>query len=126
MIALLFRLIWEWRPCLFTCLLFWVVAISGDFYYLSKHHALSEASWRIPCIVGGLFNALATLGNRGFMPVIGAKPGSFVSVWVKADGSHRFLFFVDRYAGCSVGDFLIFVGIGLALVIWITGKVWHA
>jgi hypothetical protein len=117
-ITLAARFIWQWKPNLWTCLLFWAVAIGFDILNIRRNPAVS---WRYFALLGVICNALVTLANGGFMPVLG-KSGSFISVWVKANTSHRLLFLADRFWGFSIGDFFILGALLSSLLFWTYGK----
>ena len=110
------RLVWQIRPNLFTCALFWATSFWWAFTRPSFHSDVSDWFGN----AGIAANALVTLANGGFMPVVGAK-GRF-SLWVVSDRHHRLLWLADRYKVgpfvFSVGDFLIFAGLAIGFAFY--------
>ena len=95
------RLLWQWKPGFFTCLIFWSVVGAG----LSYDHLQD-----LPLILGIASNALVTLANGGFMPVKGARRQRF-SLWVRSTKAHRLRGLGDNYKGFSIGDILLGVSV---------------
>ena len=112
------RVAWQIWPGLLTCSVFWGACLVSDAFSLS---ALSGGMLlsKILTTSGAGLNAVVTLANRGYMPVIG---GSHFSLWVTAKaGEHRLLWLADRFWGFSIGDFAILSGLFSTLLTqWIT------
>ena len=118
MLTLAFRVLWQWKPNLLTCAVFWGVAIGCEVVSICRH---PQTAWRYTALLGASCNALVTLANGGLMPVLGLH-GSPMAVWVKATSSHRLLWLADRFWGFSVGDFFIIGGLLSSLAYWLYGK----
>lgn len=124
MIALLFRILWQYYPSLWACALFWGVVALSEFLQIKR--GKRKLNWwsRTPMLMGAAMNAAVTLANDGRMPVLGDFHHS-ASVWVVGTGKHL-LFLCDRFNGgwiiLSLGDFFIFGGIALAILFSIFHK----
>lgn len=105
MILLVLRIVWQVYPGVFTCLAFWAVAL------ISGVH--DDAPGRWVWLTGTACNALVTLANGGYMPVLGPEGKNAFSLWVSGGESHRLLWLADRFWGFSIGDF--FIGAGLLI-----------
>lgn len=92
LIALGLRVVWQVKPFLLTCAIFWAFEIYAHLDSITNFSFIGT-----PGLVGLACNALVTLGNGGRMPVIGYSR-SF-SLWVKAYDlkKPRFLKLCDRY-----------------------------
>lgn len=111
------RVLWMVYPNLLTCALFWTTMLAWRI-------DARESNWANPVAVAGLaLNAVVTLANWGYMPVVGRGPEQSFSLWVTAAGSHHLLFLADYTAwwGFSIGDGLI-LGSWAALFLWWAGK----
>ena len=108
---------WEARPCLRTCLAFWIMTLGGDAAILALLAA--GGHWVAFTIVGVLavgsvLNAAVTVANGGFMPV--ARRFTAHSVWVPLRPHHRLAWLCDRYEdNYSLGDLLAGAVVPLAL-----------
>jgi len=108
------RMVWQRRPNLWTCGLFWGIALGSQI--ISWSFALSQ----ITITLGILSNAAVTLANGGFMPVAGHRRVNLRarSLWVQREGSQHLLFLADnfgtRFFRFSVGDVFILAGIVLS------------
>jgi hypothetical protein len=108
------RVLWQRRPNLWTCGLFWGVALASQ--VVGWSFALSQ----IAISVGIASNAAVTLANGGFMPVAGHRRVNLRarSLWVQREGSQHLLFLADNFGTSffrfSVGDVFILIGIILS------------
>lgn len=94
------RLSWQFWPGRVSCLAFWLV--------IATIH-IHSFDWTMAVATGGMaLNATVTLANGGFMP--GRSIQRTFSIWRRKEGG-RLLALGDNYAGCSVGDLLIFAGL---------------
>lgn len=112
MLALPFRILWQYYPNIWCCCLFWFVATGVQFW---GH----PAKYQEVAIVGLLCNAVVTIANGGKMPVIGWGSGTVLSVWRPAQPGDRFLMLCDRFWGFSIGDFMIIAGMLLMFFHWL-------
>jgi hypothetical protein len=98
MVGLVIRFAWyRRRPSILACAVFWTLMAIGC--------AIGPA-WLLP---GLLCNAAATLANGGYMPVYRKKYDWEPSgIHIRGKRSHRLQMLCDRFAGASIGDFLIF------------------
>ncbi len=107
------RMLWQIWPGLLTCSVFWGACLTSDAIKLPTLTGALLIS-KILTTSGAGLNAVVTLANRGYMPVIG---GSRFSLWVAASpGEHRLLWLADRFWGFSVGDFAIVLGMFSPLI----------
>jgi hypothetical protein len=112
MIVLALRVVWQFLPNIYTCLLFWAVVFAS----LALDH--SREPFRYVRLIGVMMNALVTIANGGFMPCVGTNY-SLISVWKPASLTPgRLLFLCDRFGGFSIGDFFIFGSLLLWLAAW--------
>ena len=109
------RLLWQRRPSLATCGLFWVIA--AVVITLGWTWDVSQGAF----VLGVLCNAAVTLANGGFMPVASHRKlaGPARSLWVQREDSQHLLFLGDNWGNnhirFSVGDTLLLIGIVLSL-----------
>jgi len=107
-------MLWQRRPNLWTCGLFWGIALASQI--IGWSFALSQ----ITITVGIASNAAVTLANGGFMPVAGHRRVNLRarSLWVQRAGSQHLLFLADNFGTSfirfSVGDVFILLGIILS------------
>lgn len=104
------RLLWHADPGVFRCLLFWAAAAAFQVVCLIR-------TSRVGCgigLAGILANAIATMSNGGFMPVLGETTRE--SVWVPLTAAHRLPWLCDVFWGWSVGDLLLITGMVVAIV----------
>jgi len=73
-------------------------------------------------LLGATLNATVILANGGFMPVVDETAETF-NIWVVATDKHNLLFLADRFAGFSLGDFIILSSIALRFCNWIVRKI---
>lgn len=66
--------------------------------------------------VGILTNATAILVNGGSMPVFGMEKAH--GVWHPVGETDRLLWLADRFGGASVGDIILGIAAGAALIVW--------
>jgi hypothetical protein len=106
------RILWQRRPGLPTCALFWGVS----FLVLIVFEWALLASQFL--IAGGILcNAAVTLANGGFMPVNVRRPmpSGARSLWVQRSSGQHLLFLADNFGNnvirFSVGDVLLLAGI---------------
>jgi hypothetical protein len=111
------RVLWQMRPNLGTCCLFWtaaflVIVVLG-WANVPSQYFLS---------LGIASNAAVTLANGGFMPVALHRRmrGPARSLWVQRTDSQRLLFLADNFGTnffrFSVGDVILFIGIVLSFL----------
>ena len=107
------RIFWQLWPCFLLCATFWGFMIGTDVYQLFHNFELA----RLITIIGVSSNALVTLANKGIMPVTG-NFGSPLSVWQPATKDSRLLLLADHSIlyGFSMGDFIIILGLLIAIV----------
>lgn len=110
------RLLWQQRPGLATCALFWGLAV------LLVGLGWTNDPSQFALVSGLSCNALVTLVNGGFMPVSAEsrRRGPARSLWVQRQTGQHLLFLADNFGNShvrfSVGDVLIAIGIILSLV----------
>jgi hypothetical protein len=107
------RLVWQRRPNIATCALFWAIS-----FFVVVVLEWSAAWSQFAVSAGILSNALVTLANGGFMPVAMRRRGlesRARSLWVQRQSGQRLLFLADNFGNdrirFSVGDVLLFIGI---------------
>jgi hypothetical protein len=116
LIILAGRLVWQRRPNLATCSLFWLIA-----FLFVVVLGWANAPSQYILTLGILSNALVTLANGGYMPVKAQRrlTGPARSLWVQRTSGQRLLFLADNFGNntirFSVGDALLLAGIILAL-----------
>jgi hypothetical protein len=87
--------------------LFWALWLTRQWISLfAHHHSVTYQLWAITVALGAGMNAAVMLANGGWMPVFD-KTTPAQGVWRPAEASDRLLFLADRFAGFSLGDFLI-------------------
>lgn len=111
---------WQWHPSLLSASLFWTVALTGLALHVvtapSRHRVVARAA----ICLGASLNAVVVLANDGFMPV---TSNHTYSVWVASnETAQRLLFLSDKYAGFSVGDFVIISGFVVLLMCWLVRR----
>jgi hypothetical protein len=110
------RLLWQRRPGLATCGLFWGIAFAG----VLEGWSLSASQFLLA--LGILCNALVTLANGGFMPVAAHRrlDSRARSLWVERQSGQKLLFLADnfgtRFLRFSIGDLFLLAGIVLAFL----------
>src|SRR5437660_1533401 len=87
------RLFWQRVPNLWTCALFWSIALVTNFI------GWSFAPSQLLIAAGILSNASVTLANGGFMPVAAHRRLNLRarSLWVQRQDSRRLLFLADNF-----------------------------
>ncbi len=109
------RVLWQRRPGLASCALFWACALV--FVLLGWSAAPSQ----FILVLGIASNASVTLANGGYMPVAAHRrlDGRTRSLWVQRHSGQRLLFLADnfgtRFVRFSVGDVLLLIGIVASL-----------
>lgn len=113
------RVLWQAYPGTSMCLLFWVMALADEPLRWSEMRQRRRWLYGLT-VLGGLGNAAATIANGGYMPVLGKTEAT--SLWVPLTDASRLRWLCDIYAGASLGD--IFIGLGLLglLLNWICEK----
>ncbi|MEO8457602.1 MAG: DUF5317 family protein [Chloroflexota bacterium] len=105
------RILWQRRPGLLPCALFW--GTSAVLLAVGWQWAISQ----FVLIAGIASNAIVTLANGGFMPVATHRKlaGPARSVWVQKSGDTRLNWlgdnFGNRFVRFSIGDVLLLAGI---------------
>lgn len=66
-------------------------------------------------LIGMMLNATVTIANRGFMPTKNPSLESH-SIWAAVAPGHNLVFLGDNYIGCSIGDIVSAIGLGIVLV----------
>lgn len=111
---------WRPDPSPWTCAIFWSAGIGGLLLRTLGARTVGSILWRGIVLVGASANALVTLANGGVMPVQDASARVY-GLWVPAHDGHRLLWLADRYAGASIGDFIIATGALIALLLFALG-----
>lgn len=97
LIAVAIRIPMDYWPSVYSAGVFWVCIIFGQVIF--GNYLL---------VPGMTCNAAAMLANDGFMPVYGSDvPNPGIHIVGTSDAALQFL--CDRFAGFSVGDFLLTV-----------------
>ena len=119
-IGFLFALrgLWQSVPGLSTCAMFWAWAMIGHISIMKKANISGKVGFTI-AIAGSMMNAVVTLANGGFMP---ATSEQSYSLWVTATNQHNLLWLSDKFAGFSLGDIVIGIGILTAILISVVVK----
>lgn len=123
LVALTLRAIWQSYPGIFPCLLFWGYHKFGDPIFI-RGLSLRRRVLHLFAFIGATLNAIATLANGGYMPVLGkVAEGREVSVWVPLTSASHLPALCDIYrGGTSLGDLLIFFALAGFLLNWICEK----
>lgn len=100
--ALASRIVWSYGTGLFPCCLFWATMLAFNLIF--------RQFFMLP---GFLCNAAATIANGGFMPSNTDLVHTGLYVALSPDSNLPFL--CDIFWGCSLGDFLLFAGLGFTL-----------
>jgi hypothetical protein len=122
------RLLWHSYVGLVMCLLFWSYSKCGDPLFM-RGLSLRRRALHAIGFVGGSLNAIATIANRGHMPVLGktVKDLGEGSVWIPLTAQTHFAALCDAYrfgAGMiSIGDMFILVCLCGFLLNWTLEKV---
>jgi hypothetical protein len=96
-VGILLRIRMRRRTSMVICARFWLAMLVGI--------VLLQNYWLVP---GLLCNAAATLANEGTMPVFNcADTIKLTGFHVRGQPNHRLQCLCDKYAGASIGDFLI-------------------
>jgi hypothetical protein len=98
-----------WITCVFWCFVLTSIVLSFEW---TKCFLLA----------GAVMNCATMLANGGAMPVLGLIKASH-SVWRPALATDHLLFFADRFAGFSIGDFLIFTSMVVGIYMRRKGRV---
>ena len=94
---------------------FWTCAVVSAGFWLSDKAPARVVTLRSLAICGMWMNAIVEISNGMFMPVVGMKKAD--GCWRPAVDADSFQILEDRYAGFSLGDFmLISMGITSAIV----------
>lgn len=104
------RLLWQRKPQLGTCALFWAIAVVA--FVPGWSLDISQVALGL----GIMLNASVTLANGGFMPVAAhrrlQKPAR--SLWVQRQSGHRLVSlgdnFGNRFIGFSLCDVFLLIG----------------
>jgi hypothetical protein len=110
------RLLWQRRPNVLTCGLFWGTALAINLVGWT-----GALSGYLICLAV-LCNGSVTLANGGFMPVaLHRRLNSRArSLWVERHSGQRLLFLADNFGNSfirfSVGDVILLVGVLLGLL----------
>lgn len=112
LILLALRFMWQKNPGLPFALVFWGTALVMDLMEPQSFGSIVSHA-------GALSNMIVVLANEGYMPVVGDRHGSMFSVWKAADEDSKLLFLADqtKWRGMSIGDFLIFGGIAISIIV---------
>lgn len=113
-LALIMRLVWQLSPSMHASIVFWVFALVAALFWVVRAEYVISKVARLVASIGFCLNAVATLSNGGFMPSV-SQQGEGLSIWVPVSETTKCLALCDIYAGCSVGDMLIGVGILVAI-----------
>lgn len=107
------RLVWQRRPNIGTCAMFWAVS-----FLVVVVLEWSAAFSQFAVAFGILCNASVTLANGGFMPVAVHRrslDSRARSLWVQRRSGQKLLFLADNFGNnvirFSVGDVFLLVGI---------------
>lgn len=117
---LVLRVVWQVDTGLFTCMLFWIAAVRfGVREVLQTNRQSSRILARVS-LVGLLCNAVVTIANGGYMPVVGDGITN-LSVWVTSTEATRLLWLADHtdWWGFSIGDGLVIGGWLARLSLWV-------
>jgi hypothetical protein len=109
LVAMVFRALWENYPGILFCCAFWATMVLWN--------ALLRQWLFFP---GALSNAAATIANGGFMPSGGDNPHTGVYIALTADSNLPYL--CDRFAGASIGDFLLLAAILVVVAKLVAGR----
>lgn len=97
---------------------FWVVTIFWVLNLIGILTCLDEVRyWFTFC--GAALNCVVMLANHGMMPVIDESIKKAEGVWRPALTGDHLLFLADRFAGFSIGDFIL---IGSVLAFYLIKK----
>lgn len=124
------RVLWQYNPGIWCCLLFWVIALADDPLRWSEMRGRRRTLYGF-AFLGGIGNAVATIANGGYMPVLRgfmdadriAMAAKGESLWVPMTDSSRVQWLCDVLpGGSSIGDWCIgFALVGL-LLNWLAEK----
>ena len=118
-IVLAARVYWQYNPGLWPCLLFWALSLADDPLRWSEMRSRRRRIYGI-AFIGALGNAIATISNGGYMPVMGLD--KVHSLWIPLTDASRLAWLCDVHSGSSKGDMLIgFALLGL-LLNWLCEK----
>ena len=100
---------WSHSPNSWSCILFWAIGLT---FYYSIWLRIPRKRWLLWLgklqLIGGFGNAVATVANGGFMPVLGRT--EVQSVWIPLTETSRMVWLCDIHHGFSLGDILLFGG----------------
>lgn len=115
-ILMTFRMAWQMAPGIVACSLFWFVVILNTVrLYVTMEDKILKYIFQTLITLGILSNAIVTIVNGGYMPVINGE--NSYSLWVISTEVHKLTFLADRFAGFSIGDIFILTPIIIALVL---------
>lgn len=102
---------WTEYPSILPCLVFWMLMLP------LFAHPKTPLSARALGILGVCLNAIATISNNGYMPVVGGR--SYSSIWVPWTDEQQMFWLVDHMTlfGGSVGDLLLLGHMALCVVL---------
>lgn len=115
------RAAWVTWPGLATCALFWATA----FLLVALLIRAKTGAYRwlqALALVGLVLNATVTIANGGYMPV-SDYTGPGTSVWVAESDQHVLTWLGDNYAGASIGDLVLAVGVLGQVIVWLGERV---
>ena len=109
------RMYWQYYPGILPCLVFWCIALSDEPLRWSEMRQRRRVLYGLS-VVGALGNAVATITNGGYMPVLHSYlsqerlilAAAGESVWVPLTETSRMQWLCDIYVGgSSIGDWAI-------------------
>lgn len=109
------RIVWQRRPGLAACAMFW--GLAAALLFLEWQSGIAQYLFA----AGILCNASVTVANGGFMPVASHRKmrGPARSVWVQKENGTRLTFLADNFGNrairFSVGDVLLLAGLIVSL-----------
>lgn len=106
---------WEARPWALFALLFFSLFYTWqllDFYNQPRF-------WIVPILWGAALNGLAIFANGGRMPVLGRTEVN--RWWQPLTEKSHLAFLCDIYWKCSIGDFIVLLGILGGLIVSLIG-----
>lgn len=119
------RIAWQVDPGIWWCLLFWTMALADEPIRWAEMRRRRRVLYGLATL-GAIGNAVATIANGGYMPVLGKSEAT--SVWVPLTEASRMQWLCDIYGGASLGDFFIAAALLGLFVNWSCEKLprWHA
>ena len=118
------RAVWQSWPGVELCALFWLISLADEplrWRFIGSKRRICYGL----AFLGALCNAVATLANGGYMPVLNMKEPS--SVWVPMTEASRVAWLCDIYpigfVTGSLGDLFIVAALLGLLLVWAAEKV---